>query len=158
MTALILVVEDQRSDILLAQRAFARAGIKVPLQVITDGDAAVRYLSGAKPYDDRQRFPFPCLLVLDLRLPRRSGHEVLAWIRESPELVGAQIPVVMVSTSNDADDRERAFFLGARQFLVKPLNGEIVAGMLRQVGLDELMDDRRRAPALDLPPSISSPL
>jgi hypothetical protein len=72
---MILVVEDKHHDILLVRRAFAWAKVKVPLHVVTDGDLAVQYLSGAEPYEDRQRYPPPALVLLDLHLPRRSGHE-----------------------------------------------------------------------------------
>jgi CheY-like chemotaxis protein len=138
---MILVVEDKHYDILLVRRAFAWAKVKVPLHVVTDGDLAVQYLSGAEPYEDRQRYPPPALVLLDLHLPRRSGHEVLAWIRESPECAGVSFTIAVVSTSTEVRDRELALGLGAHQYLVKPLSGEIVVGLLREAGLAELMDD-----------------
>jgi len=138
---MILVVEDKQHDILLAQRAFARAKVKVPLHVVNDGDAAVQYLSGAEPYEDRQRYPPPALVLLDLNLPRRSGHEVLAWIRKSPECAGVSFTIVVVSTSTEARDRDLALDLGAHHYLVKPLSGETIAGLLRLAGLAGMMDD-----------------
>lgn len=141
MTAPILVIEDKHHDILLTQRALVQARIKAPLQVVTDGDEAVRYLSGAAPFEDRLRYPAPILILLDLKLPCLGGHEVLAWINETPELASARLPVVVVSTSNEAGDRELALGLGAHRYLVKPLSPEMLAGTLREVGLGELMDD-----------------
>src|SRR5208282_215609 len=94
------------------------AGIKNPVRVATDGQMAIDYLAGAGPYRDRQRFPMPALMLLDLKLPRRSGREVLEWLRSQPHL-GA-IVVIICTSSRYAGDIGLAYELGANSFLIKP--------------------------------------
>ncbi|MBE9104651.1 response regulator, partial [Nostoc cf. edaphicum LEGE 07299] len=95
----ILLVEDNHKDVLLLQRALRKANIVNPVQVVNDGDAAVLYLSGEEPYGDRTRYPLPVLILLDLKLPRRSGAEVLMWLRQQPEL--KRLPVVVFTSSRE---------------------------------------------------------
>ncbi len=78
----ILIVEDDSNDALLLQRAFRKASMLNPLQMVGDGEEAIAYLSGQGAYADRERHPLPVLILLDLKLPRRSGHE-------SPGMVAA---------------------------------------------------------------------
>ena len=86
-TQTILLVEDNPVDVLLMQRAFRNETFaNTSLQIVRDGDAAVFYLNGDGEYSDRERYPLPAIILLDLKLPRRSGHEVLAWLRQQPEL------------------------------------------------------------------------
>ena len=82
----ILLVEDNPDDVLLIKRAFNKAGFKHSLQVATHGEEAVEYLAGVDAFADREKHPFPALVLLDLQLPRRSGHEILAWLRAQEEL------------------------------------------------------------------------
>ena len=82
----ILQVEDEANEVFLLQRAFAQAGIANPVQVASDGQMAIDYLNGSGRFADRARFPLPGLVLLDLKLPRRSGREVLEWIRTQPRL------------------------------------------------------------------------
>src|SRR5687767_10933110 len=77
----ILLIEDDSNDTLLLQRAFRRAGLTHILRVVTDGDEAVTYLKGDEPFNNREAYPIPSLVLLDLKLPRRSGLEVLSWLR-----------------------------------------------------------------------------
>ena len=114
----ILLVEDNPKDVFLIQRALRKAEIVTPMQVVNDGDAAVEYLSGAIPYSDRATYPFPVLVLLDLKLPRRSGAEVLAWIRQQPTL--KRIPVVVLTSSREYADINRIYDLGANAYIVKP--------------------------------------
>jgi CheY-like chemotaxis protein len=114
----VLVVEDDSNDVLLLQRAMRKAQWVNPIQVVEHGDAAIAYLAGASPYDDRQRFPLPGLVLLDLKLPRRSGLEVLAWLRAQPRLKG--LPVVVLTSSREHKDIQQAYALGANSYLVKP--------------------------------------
>jgi CheY-like chemotaxis protein len=118
-TDVILLVEDDPNDVLLMRRACAKSNLTNPLQVVNDGDAAVAYLSGQPPYADRQQFPLPLLILLDLKLPRRSGLEVLAWVRQQPNL--RRLPVVVLTSSREKTDVNRAYDLGANSYLVKPV-------------------------------------
>ena len=82
----VLLVEDDPNDVFLVERAVRKAGVRATLQVVGDGDKAVAYLGGQGPYTDRERHPLPVLVLLDLKLPRRSGLEVLTWLRQQPGL------------------------------------------------------------------------
>ncbi|MBD2730842.1 response regulator [Nostoc sp. FACHB-892] len=115
----ILLVEDNSRDILLIQRAFRKAGILNPLQVVSDGDAAVLYLSGEEPYSKRSHYPLPVLILLDLKLPRRSGAEVLMWLRQQPIL--KRMPVVVLTSSREYADVNHLYDLGVNAYMVKPV-------------------------------------
>ncbi|AFZ08567.1 response regulator receiver protein [Oscillatoria nigro-viridis PCC 7112] len=119
-TQTILLVEDNPVDILLMQRAFRNETFaNTSLQIVRDGDAAVFYLNGDGEYSDRDRYPLPAIILLDLKLPRRSGHEVLVWLRQQPEL--KRLPVVMLTSSSQTLDVKRAYDLGVNSYLVKPV-------------------------------------
>ncbi|NQE36983.1 Response regulator rcp1 [Microcoleus sp. IPMA8] len=116
----ILLVEDNPVDILLMQRAFRNEIFtNTSLQIVRDGDAAVFYLNGDGEYSDRDRYPLPAVILLDLKLPRRSGHEVLVWLKQQPEL--KRLPVVMLTSSKETIDVKRAYDLGVNSYLVKPI-------------------------------------
>ncbi|MEG3986985.1 response regulator [Microcoleus sp. S28C3] len=116
----ILLVEDNPVDILLMQRAFRKEIFtNTSLQIVRDGDAAVFYLNGDGEYSDRDRYPLPAVILLDLKLPRRSGHEVLVWLKQQPEL--KRLPVVMLTSSKETIDVKRAYDLGVNSYLVKPI-------------------------------------
>jgi CheY-like chemotaxis protein len=129
----ILLVEDDPNDQALVRRAFVKAKLTNPLQMVDDGDEAVRYLQGDGGYADRQLHPLPSLILLDLKLPRRSGLDVLEWIRAQPSI--RRIPVVVLTSSADSNDIARAYDLGANSYLVKPLAFEGLLELLRTVGL-----------------------
>jgi CheY-like chemotaxis protein len=129
----ILLVEDNEDDVILAQRAFRKAGITVPISVVRDGDEAVEYLEGSGRYTDRYSHPLPTLVLLDLKLPRRSGLDVLRWIRANPML--ATMPVVVFTTSAQQSDLEQAYSLGANSYLRKPVALEATTEVLRTAGL-----------------------
>ena len=116
----ILLVEDDLNDIFLVKRAFKRAEIPNQLQVVTDGEEAIRYLQGAGKYADRKLFPLPRLMVMDINMPRRTGFEVLDWIKSDGVL--KRIPVVIVSASDQPSDINRAYELGANAYMVKPVD------------------------------------
>ncbi|MEG4326538.1 response regulator [Microcoleus sp. AT3-A2] len=119
-TQTILLVEDNPVDVLLMQRAFRNETFaNTSLQIVRDGDAAVFYLNGDGEYSDRDRYPLPAIILLDLKLPRRSGHEVLVWLRQQPEL--KRLPVVMLTSSRQTLDVKRAYDLGVNSYLVKPV-------------------------------------
>lgn len=127
----ILLVEDDPNDVLLIQRAFQRARILNPLQVVRNGDEAVAYLGGQEPYADRGRYPLPILMLLDLKLPRRSGLEVLEWLQQQPGL--RRLPVVVLTSSSESIDVNRAYDLGANSYLVKPVRFEDLLQMVRSL-------------------------
>ena len=114
----ILLAEDDPNDVLLLRRAFRLAGLPEPEQVVSDGEEAVAYLDGAGEYADRERHPLPGLLLLDLKLPRRSGFEVLEWVRGDPRV--SALPIVVLTSSRQPGDVERAYALRANSYLVKP--------------------------------------
>ena len=124
----ILLVEDDPNDVLLIQRAFRKSDVVNPIQVVGDGEEAIAYLSGRGPYADRERYPLPVLLLLDLKLPRKSGFEVLEWLRQQPGL--KRLPVAVLTSSAETPDINRAYDLGANSYLVKPVRFE---GLLRMV-------------------------
>ncbi len=114
----ILLVEDNEDDIFFMQRAVKNAQIGNPLQVVTDGQQAIDYLQGAGNFSDRIQHPLPCFVLLDLKLPHKSGHEVLQWIRE--QSLFKNLVVIVLTTSRETRDLEKAYELGANAFLVKP--------------------------------------
>ncbi|MGH7590384.1 MAG: response regulator, partial [Gemmatimonadales bacterium] len=118
--AVILLVEDDANDVLLIRRAFAKAGAAGAIHSVSDGDAAVAYLQGEAPYADRTRHPLPDLVLLDIKLPRRSGLDVLQWMRAQIPL--QRLPTVMLTSSRDGGDVNRAYDLGANSYLVKPVS------------------------------------
>lgn len=114
----ILQVEDRDEDVFLLRRAFARAEVAVTIQVAKDGREAIDYLAGTGRFADRQQFPFPDLVLLDLKLPFRTGLEVLGWIRAQPAT--RTLIVIILSSSIDASDVQRAYEIGVNAFLEKP--------------------------------------
>ena len=116
--AALLLVEDNEDDVFFMRRALTGAHVINPLYVVEDGQAAVDYLAGAGKYADRDSYPLPAVLFLDLKLPYLSGHEVLAWIRRQKELDA--LLVIVLTSSNEASDLSRCYALGANSYLVKP--------------------------------------
>jgi CheY-like chemotaxis protein len=116
----VLLVEDDLNDIFLVKRAFKMAELETPLQVVTDGEEATHYLSGHGKYADRSAHPLPKLIVMDIKMPRMSGFEVLEWIKHNPTF--RRLPVIIVSSSDRPQDIDRAYELGANAYMVKPVN------------------------------------
>jgi CheY-like chemotaxis protein len=125
----VLLAEDSSSDVLLAKRAFQKATAtiqqQVVVQVVENGEAAIEYLSGTGVYDDRDRYPLPQMLFLDLKMPRKSGFEVMEWLQQQSSL--KLIPIIVLSSSNEPNDIDRATQLGATLYLTKPLTLENLA-------------------------------
>ena len=119
-SAVILLVEDDPNDVLFLRRAFTKADVQLPMRVARDGQEAIDYLSGAGAFSDRSKFPLPCLVILDLKLPRKNGLEVLQWLRHQPDL--SDLPVVMVTSSDENGDRETAEREGVEAYRVKPVS------------------------------------
>ena len=115
-----MVVEDRADDILIILRSFQKAGLTNPLQVVRTGEEAVAYLRGEGKFSNRDEFPLPGIVLLDLKLPGMDGFEVLAWLRRQDGLRG--LPVVVLTTSDQMRDVNRAYQLGANSFFVKELD------------------------------------
>jgi CheY-like chemotaxis protein len=129
----LLLVEDNDDDVFFMKRALTAAEVAHPVQVAFDGEEAIEYLSGAGKYQDRNQFPLPTLVLLDLKMPRRGGLEVLEWIRAQPTL--RTLIVVILTTSRENSDIERAYQLGANSFLLKPSNTKILTEMMTALKL-----------------------
>lgn len=114
----VLLVDDSEEDILLTRIAFANAHLANPVFVVQDGEDAVSYLDSRNQYSDRLLFPFPILMLLDLRMPRRDGFEVLQWLKEQP--FRAELMVAVMTNSQNEPDTLRCFELGADSYLIKP--------------------------------------
>jgi CheY-like chemotaxis protein len=134
----ILLVEDDHNDVLLVKRAFQKVNIANPIIVVNDGEQAVSYLAGREPYVDRA---VPMLVLLDLKLPRKSGHEVLEWLRQQPNL--KRLPVVVLTASSESSDVNRAYDLGANSYLVKPVTFDALVEMVKTLNLYWLILNKR---------------
>jgi len=116
--ATILLVEDDPNDVFLMKRALKGAAIPNPLRISEDGQQAIDYLAGTDRFADRTAFPVPNLVFLDLKLPYKSGFEVLEWIRTQPSM--DSMSVVVLTSSSEEKDIKESYRLGAKSFLVKP--------------------------------------
>ena len=114
----ILLVKNNEDDVFLMQRALKGAEITNPLSVVEDGQQAIDYLGGDGKYADRATYPLPAVVFLDLKLPYKSGHEVLSWIRERKNF--AAMVVVVLTSSNEPRDVRKSYELGGNSYIVKP--------------------------------------
>ena len=130
----ILLAEDDPNDVLLIQRALQRSHIANPLQVVRDGADAVAYLNGDLQYADRERYPLPVLLLMDLKMPRKSGLEVLEWLRQQTSGL-RRLPVVVLTSSNQSLDINRAYDLGANSYLVKPAGFDSLLELVKNLDM-----------------------
>jgi CheY-like chemotaxis protein len=116
----ILLVEDDENDVTFLKRAFEKAKMTFPLQVVGNGRLAIEYLGGTGRFSDRAKHPPSTHLLLDLKLPEKSGFEVLEWIRAVPAL--KELRVAILTSSSESPDLQRAKELGADCYLVKPMS------------------------------------
>ena len=114
----ILVAEDNEQDAELIKLALRRAGLRGPVCFVPDGHEAVEYLEGRDPYSDRAQFPFPQVIISDLKMPRVNGFELLQWLRSHQQC--SVVPAILMSTSGLAEDVAHAYKLGANTFFQKP--------------------------------------
>jgi len=128
----LLLVEDNEADVLFFKRALARTKSPPPIEVVVNGVEAVQYLSGAGRFADRSLHPLPSLVLLDLKLPRMSGLEVLEWMKTHPGL--EEVRTVVLTSSSEESDIRRAAALGAISYVVKPVEfaalQEVVAAIV----------------------------
>jgi CheY-like chemotaxis protein len=127
----VLVAEDDPSDIFLLKRAFAAAEVNAALHFVRDGQEAIDYLLGESAYADRGAFPLPDLLLLDLKMPRMNGFDVLAWLRQQPGL--KRLPVTVLTSSDQSQDVNRAYDLGANSYLLKPHSSQDLSELVKRV-------------------------
>ncbi len=127
----VLVAEDELGDVLLLKRAFAVAGVGAPVYFARDGQEVVDYLEGKPPFENPVQFPLPNLLLLDLKLPRINGFDVLAWIRAQPSV--RRLLVVVLSSSDAPEDIDRAYALGANSYLIKPCEPAALVQMVKRL-------------------------
>ena len=125
----VLLVEDTDDDVVFLKRALQDAGIHNPLRVVQDGQEALDYMEGTGAYADRNLYPLPFLVLLDLKLPQVMGLEVLKWIRDRPAFEG--ILIVVLTTSQHDKDIETAYRLGGNCYLIKPPNGHKLTELIK---------------------------
>src|ERR1051325_10934839 len=118
--AVILLAEDEEDYVVLIRHAFSQANILNPLFVVWNGEEVIWYLKGEGKYANRDEYPLPDLLLLDLKMPRVNGFEVLEWIRRQPGL--SALRVLVLTSSDEIRDVNKAYKLGANSFLVKPMD------------------------------------
>lgn len=126
----ILLAEDEETDVLMFQLALKRDGLNFPVVIARDGQDAVDYLSGIPPDEDRTVHPLPALIILDLKMPRMTGFEVLSWLQSRPHL--GQIPALVLSSSSYPEDIKQALGLGARACYAKPHSITELGKLLRE--------------------------
>lgn len=127
----ILLVDDNPHDVVLIRLAFRKVGIIDTIQLVKDGNEAMRYIKGEGAYADRHHYPVPTLILLDLKMPQANGFDVLQMIRQSPAL--NQVTIVVMSGSKDDGDIAKAYQLGASTYLVKPTRFEELVRMMETV-------------------------
>lgn len=114
----ILIAEDDENDTLILERALRNAGFTNPFHVCRDGSEVLSYMCREGQYADTARFPFPRILITDLKMPRMGGLEVLKWLHDHPEC--NVIPRIVLTASRQTSDIQQAYKLGANSYLVKP--------------------------------------
>lgn len=115
---IILLAEDREDDVLLIKRAFQLAGMPNVLMVVSDGGEVLSYLQGEGKFSNRAEYPLPDLLLLDLKMPKLDGFEVIEWVRRQPGF--SALRILVLTSSNEIREVNRAYRLGANSFLVKP--------------------------------------
>ena len=127
----ILHVDDDPGDSLLMQQACRKGAVSFQLQSVSDGEMAIDYLCGSGDFVDRERFPLPSLMLLDLKMPRKTGFDVLDWTRHQERF--QSLPVIILTASSQEEDIKRAYAMGANSYLVKPVSIHSLTEMIKQV-------------------------
>ena len=139
--ATVLLAEDDPDDVLLTEIAFERARLANPLMIVRDGEEAIGYLKGEGRFADRDKYPLPILLLLDLKMPKINGFQVLEWMHTEPEL--SHIPVAIMTSSDSDPDVKRAYELGASSYLVKPPDAEALLALVQRLHAYWLIVDEK---------------
>jgi CheY-like chemotaxis protein len=127
----LLLIEDDPNDVALFRRAARKAGLSVEIHEAEDGDAAVRFLETRAAQSVDETAGIPWIVLLDLKMPRKSGLELLEWLRRQPRL--RHLPVIIFTSSRESSDIARAYELGANSYLVKPVSFDQLKEMVRDV-------------------------
>jgi CheY-like chemotaxis protein len=127
----ILLVEDDPNDVWLVKHAFQSANISNPLRIVNDGQEAIDYLKGIGAYSDRGAFPLPKLVLLDLKMPRLNGFDVIGWMRR--HYPWKLTPIIILSSSALPQDVNRAYELGANAYMVKPADYRALERLFRTI-------------------------
>jgi CheY-like chemotaxis protein len=128
----VLSVDDNEDDQLLLKLAWKKSAVPLALQMVCDGEKAIDYLSGLENYGDRERFPMPHFILLDLKMPRKNGFEVLDWINLG--LPTERVPIAVFTSSQDRSDIKRAYDLGAKWYLAKPVDHAELIQLVQLIG------------------------
>ncbi len=129
----ILFAEDSADDAVFTIRALTKSGFSNKLHHVVDGAAALDFLFCRGIYADRHNTHFPKLILLDLKMPKVSGIQVLEAVKSDPKL--KSIPVVMLTSSNEGPDIERCFELGANSYIVKPVDSDNFFHAIKEIGM-----------------------
>ena len=115
--AVILYAEDEDNDVMLFRHVLENSTLPLSLQIVKDGQSAVDYLAGSGPFANRELYPFPSVVLLDLNMPLMTGFEVLGWVRNQPQF--QNLPVVIYTASSHEGDMQEAQALGVDDFIIK---------------------------------------
>jgi CheY-like chemotaxis protein len=127
----ILVTEDDDADVIFLQHVCKVLKIPNPVIALHDGDEVVNYLQGKAPFENRAQYPPPALLLLDLKMPRMTGFDVLKWLQDHPPL--KTFPIVVLTSSDQDSDRQKALALGASEYCVKPGGIQNLTQLVRKI-------------------------
>lgn len=125
----LLIVEDSEDDVFFIERIFKQLGARCDLKFARDGVEAIEYLEGKGQFTDRRQFPLPTIILMDLKMPRINGFEVLQWMQNQPEI--RLIPTIVVTSSTLQEDVTRAYRLGANAVMNKPVDKDSLLQMLK---------------------------
>lgn len=128
----ILLIEDNPDDAALAMYALKSSSISVPVRHISDGAEALEYVYGEGRYAGRDPADRPIVILLDLKLPRMGGHEILQRLKEDPR--SESIPVVLLTSSREDRDLKAAYAAGANSYIVKPVEFEALTEAVQMIG------------------------
>ena len=150
----ILLVDDDQNDRFLLRRAFNKTGVINPVHEVGDGQAAITYLKGEGPYSDRNRFPFPKIIILDLKMPMMDGFQVLEWIRST--LPAQSLLIIVLSNVHEVRYLNRAYELGANSFISKPGNEQDLNGLVASFRDPWILQNNPGQPRLNSPLRLST--
>jgi CheY-like chemotaxis protein len=125
----ILLVDDSENDLFIMRKAFEKAQFNHPVYEVYNGVEAISFLRGDPPYNDREKYPLPTVMIMDLNMPKQNGFDVLGWLKLQPGL--KRLPVMLMTASVRSEDVDKAFDLGANAFLVKPSTLAGLTDMIR---------------------------